>query len=191
VSHLSAEELIDLAEGEQPESGATHLASCAECRASLAELRAMLAMTAAVDVPEPSPLFWDHFSTRVAEAVAADRTPAAAPRRWFRLLGPAMAALALLVAAVLFLRAPSGGSTPPSTTGASPMASTAADSPRELLNDSTIVDDPSLALVADLVADIGLDGASEAGMTTVDTAEHAVTHMNSAELDELRRILQH
>src|SRR5438132_12929430 len=70
--HLTPDDLVDLADGTRPESSAPHLASCATCRAQLNEMRAMMSAVADVDVPEPSPLFWNHFSQRVHEAVAAE-----------------------------------------------------------------------------------------------------------------------
>src|SRR4029077_15291184 len=98
--HLSARQLVDLAEGTQPESAAPHLASCAICRRQLADMRAMMSVAAEAEVPEPSPLFWDHLSARVAEAVAAEQ----APRRswigavsWTRLVAPLASAAALLL----------------------------------------------------------------------------------------------
>ena len=75
MGHLRSEELIDLAEGTRPEASAGHLQSCESCRRQLADLRAMLAAAAEVSVPEPSPLFWDHLSARVHEAVADERGP--------------------------------------------------------------------------------------------------------------------
>ena len=70
--HLTPDDLVDLAEGTRPESSAPHLVTCTTCRAQLNEMRAMMSAVADVDVPEPSPLFWDHFSQRVHEAVAND-----------------------------------------------------------------------------------------------------------------------
>src|SRR4051794_29807445 len=69
--HLNAEELVDIAEGTRGESAAPHLAGCEPCRAQLRELRAMMATARDVDVPEPSPLFWDHLSARISDAIAA------------------------------------------------------------------------------------------------------------------------
>src|SRR5258707_1769981 len=74
--HLSADELVDLAEGARPESSAPHLAACGPCRARLNDLRAMMSAVADVDVPEPSPLFWDHFSQRVHDAAASEEMDA-------------------------------------------------------------------------------------------------------------------
>src|SRR5262249_28727617 len=81
VMHLSPDELVDLAEGTRSASSAPHLAKCDECRRQLNELRDVMA-TLQVDVPEPSPLFWDHFSARVGEAIASDAKSA---RSWFGL----------------------------------------------------------------------------------------------------------
>ena len=71
MRHLHPDELIDLAEGTRPESSAPHLRSCEACRRQLADARATIAAASDVEVPEPSPLFWDHFSVRVREAIAA------------------------------------------------------------------------------------------------------------------------
>ena len=49
--------------------------------------------------------------------------------------------------------------------------------------------DPSLVLVAELTSEMDLDGATEAGLAPQGSAEHAVTHMDRAELRELRQLL--
>ena len=99
--HLHDDELIDLAESVRSEVSAPHLRSCAACRGKLADLRATLASVEAVDVPEPSPLFWDHFSRRLHDAVAAE-APGRTGRAWLPWLLPAAAAASLL----LFVVAP-------------------------------------------------------------------------------------
>lgn len=65
----------------------------------------------ALDVPEPSPLFWEHFPGRVRATVQAE--PAAAPARWWTRRGLAFA-LSLVVAGSLSFwawssRAPGAG----------------------------------------------------------------------------------
>src|SRR5947209_4084031 len=75
MGHLKSNELIDLAEGIRPEASAPHLQACGDCRRQLDDLRAMMTAAANVDVPEPSPLFWDHLSARVHAAVDADGAP--------------------------------------------------------------------------------------------------------------------
>jgi hypothetical protein len=83
MRHLSPELLIDLAEGTRPESSAGHLAECGECRQQLADLREMMAVAVSAEMPEPSPLFWDHLSARVRTAVAEDVEH---PASWTRVL---------------------------------------------------------------------------------------------------------
>src|SRR5262249_19027976 len=68
--HLTPEQMIDAAESVRS-VGIPHLASCEPCRRQVAELRGVMSAAANADVPEPSPLFWDHFSARVTEAVAS------------------------------------------------------------------------------------------------------------------------
>src|SRR5438132_10596593 len=61
-----------------------------------------------VDVPEPSPLFWNHLSERVREAVANE--PAPAPR-WINRLNVAWAAgvFGAVAVVVLVVRVDRGG----------------------------------------------------------------------------------
>jgi hypothetical protein len=200
-THLNPEELVDLAEGTRAESSASHLAACEGCRRQLEELRTMMAAMAGEGVPEPSPLFWDHLQQRVVDAVAADGVPARFPRlAWLtrpRVLVPigALAAAALAIAVSIGSRV-SPPPLPPSP-GDRPVqvASVPADAPDassrlELLNDSLADDDPSLQLVADLTAGMDSSAAGDAGLAVRGSAEHAVTHLNAAELSELQRILR-
>src|SRR5947207_14104711 len=104
MKHLSPELLVDLAEGARDESSAPHLRECAECRRQLADLRGAMAAAADLDVPEPSPLFWNHLSARVREAVEAEGTPGLqwwSPSTWPRFAVPVLGVLALIVLAVM------------------------------------------------------------------------------------------
>ncbi len=99
TTHLSPEERIDAIDGTLPARRQSHVDTCANCQQDLATLRRMadeLAARPAGDVPEPSPLFWDHFQTRVGAAVSAVDT---AP--WWR--GSSHAWLALATAAAVLL----------------------------------------------------------------------------------------
>src|SRR6185503_13158015 len=100
-----AGQLVDIAEGAQPESSAPHLQACASCRKQLDDLRAMMAAAADVDIPETSPLFWAHFSARVHHAGEAQRQAPAAEfsLAWLRrplVWAPVLAAMLLAVALV-------------------------------------------------------------------------------------------
>jgi hypothetical protein len=189
--HLQPDELVDLAEGARTESSAPHLAACEVCRHQLAELKAMMSAAADVVVPEPSPLFWDHFSARVREAVAAAGVPRRSFWRWPRLAMPAaVAAMAGVILAVALNTRPV--TTPAPTLPPTTVAPTALVAAVDLLSDpqSPGEDDMALTLVAELSSDMDLEGAREAGLTGGGSAEHAVTHLDGGELRELRRLLQ-
>jgi len=190
--HLKTEDLVDLAEGTRPESSAPHLAGCASCRRQLSDLRAILSVVAdsgGRDVPEPSPLLWDHLSARVQDAVATEGAPRSAWRlmwSWPRMMAPisAMAAAALLLAVGTTMRVGMLSVTSDPISIAVP--SGGGDLLNEMLGGD---DDPSLMLVADMSTTLDSTTAGEAGLAQDGSADHAVTHMNDKELRELRRLL--
>ena len=98
TTHLSPDDLAAAADGTLGDEAASHLGHCAVCRAALAELSGLLTALKLENVPEPSPLFWDHFSARVREATGK----ASSPRRaaW---LGRPVLALGGLAAVALVL----------------------------------------------------------------------------------------
>ncbi|HEX4346932.1 MAG TPA: hypothetical protein VHZ73_05130 [Vicinamibacterales bacterium] len=185
MSHLSPEELIDIADGTSPEP--PHVASCGACRRQLAETRAMMGVVADVDVPEPSPLFWERFSARVSEAVAAEPAPAA---RWFtswRVAAPLAAlatAAALIIAVGVDRRAHTAVPDVPA-----PVASRteARAEPRVLLSDDS--SDPGLTFVAELASGADIDTST---FTTLDAspADRAVDHLSESELQALAALLK-
>jgi hypothetical protein len=184
MDHLKPEEIVDIAEGARAESSAAHLSTCDICRAQVREMRAMLTAVADADVPEPSPLFWDHFSTRVHDAVAAQ-----SPRRswadlwtWPRALVPAAVGIAIVVAAVIV-----GSRTP---VGPGPAAPDVAINTGSNVDTLDAPDDASLNFVADLTMSMDWDTASESGLAAGGSAEHAVTHLQDAELRELARLIK-
>jgi len=191
--HLTELQLVDLADGTRPESSAPHLATCDRCRRQLLDMRAMMADAAAIQVPEPSPLFWDHLSARVHDAVAAERE---APRRWWhdltvrkRFLVPAsavaLAAILIVGALTPRLLAPWRAVTDViSNDRAIALGAGAAD------DGFDVDDDASLMLVADLSAEMNIDAAADENLAPTGGAEHAVTHLNDDELRELQRLLQ-
>ena len=197
--HLNPGELVDIADGTRGDDSAPHLAACDACRAQLRELRAMMTTAKDVEVPEPSPLFWDHLSSRVREAVAADAAPRASWRGWLvrrrGFLDPMLAAgaAAVLIAVVVGSRvhAPGPLVSPTVYIAAPPPAAAIADAtaPAVLLDDAALQNDASLMLVASVSDGVDFDTAREAGLAPNGSAEHAITHMNDAELRELRRLL--
>jgi hypothetical protein len=189
MRHLTSEQFLDLAEGVRPASSTPHLQSCETCRKRLAELRATLTAASSMDVPEPSPLFWDHFSARVHDAVEAEAAAAtSAVGRWsWLLISPVRVATfgIVVLALVMVMRGERPGLPAPAPAG--PTAS-AVGLPGDTLSAG---DDPSLSLMADLAADLDWDAASEAGLTThVGVDNDAVTDLTDAERQVLNQLLK-
>jgi hypothetical protein len=183
--HLTPDELLDLAEGTRSESSAAHLAKCDACRQQLDELRDVMAALQ-VDVPEPSPLFWAHFSARVGEAIANDAKSA---RSWFGVgrwswgLAAAASAVVLAIAVSRTPRMPAEVTPVPTT----PVAETPAADVGSALRG----DDPSFLLLGDLAGSLDWDAADEAGISMdVGTADTAVAELSDAERTELQRLLR-
>jgi hypothetical protein len=189
-AHLTPEELIDLAEDARADASFPHLSVCDRCRRELSDVRAAMSAARGADVPEPSPLFWTQFSRRVNDAIAADPV---AGRRWFewtrpRVFMPVSAvALGAIVLAVV-LNAPGRVSDRPSAP--SGPGETAAATAEPAGDVADLEDDSSLRLVAALTAGIDLSAAIDAGLTSRDSAEHAVTYMSAEELRALQRLLK-
>lgn len=183
--HLTPDELLDLAEGMRSESSATHLAQCGNCRRHLDELCDVMA-TLQVDVPEPSPLFWDHLSARVSEAIASD---AKSTRSWFGVgrwswgLAAAASAVVLAIAVSRTPRTPAELTLAPAT----PVA----EAPAADVGSAITADDPSFLLLGDLAGSLDWEAADEAGISMdVGTADTAVAELSDAERTELQRLLR-
>jgi hypothetical protein len=204
MTHLNDTEFIDYVDGTLPAARAAHLDACDTCRRQAAALAEMLTETAAADAPEPSPLFWDHFSARVSEAVAMDEA-AARQASWFgrliRLMTPAAVATGLAIAvlsAFLLLRmagapeqqpaaqlASSHGATPSSVGAASAREAVTAEAPVDAQN-AEVWD-----VLTAAASDVGIDEAHAAGLRAHPGAiDGAVQRLNQAELRELGRLLQ-
>jgi hypothetical protein len=198
MAHLTSDQLIDLVEGTQPESSAPHLRACSACRRQLAELRTTMARVAEIEVPEPSPLFWDHLSARVRSAVDAggEARPSTWPGRrgaagakaspWLRLRPVWVTGLVVFVATLTLvtIRMNRLSLVPTPASGVAALT----DAPDEV---APIADDPSLSLVADLAADLDWESAREAGLIPrVGRDDAAVNQLTDGERRELRQLLQ-
>lgn len=185
--HLAPQEFVDLLDGRLAPSELPHLQTCESCRDQLTSLQQTWQAASAADVPEPSPLFWDHFSARVHDAVAAEGLR----RSWWSRLQPSwrLAALtsALAAVALMFaigLRQPSEA---PPTAGATVADDAAAGAPPAIAVAQE--DDEPLALVGDLASELDWDSAAELGWATRGGAERVVVDMTDEERLELQRLL--
>jgi hypothetical protein len=182
MNHLTPDELIDAVDGSLAPDRHAHLTDCRTCRAEDARVRAVLEGVKAVDVPEPSPLFWDHLAARVRQAI--DRE--AAPKhvwlpvwaRW-QVLAP-IAALALLV----MLLASSLGRTPAGPAIADTSALAAPD-------DSSAMDEQEWAVVTEIVGSVSIDRAHDAGIAVnPGDADRLAQELSSDEQRELVRLIK-
>jgi len=188
--HLTPAEIIDIAEGARAEAAAPHLAVCDQCRRQLQDTRTALHAAVAADVPEPSPLFWDHFSSRVAGAIASQPAPRrflpSASWRSSRIAVPLAAAAMLVVGVALWTVTSTRRHIISPDTGV--VLRTVAERAGEPLSP---VDDPLLDLVADVSGEIDFDSAADAGLTAREgTVDKAVMQLTDVERAELQRLLQ-
>jgi hypothetical protein len=191
MTHLSPEQLIDVAEGTAAGVDVLHAASCEACRRQVDELREALRLTGEDPIPEPSPLFWGHLAARIGAAVR--EVPA--PRSWWRTWGWQWAPVGMVAAlaftagmAVLLWNGPVRNV----PAGPAPVASAApipavADS----VEGTAETDDSSWTLVSDLSADVALDDAISSGVLPAPGgADRALWQLSDAERGELAKILQ-
>lgn len=175
MTHLTADELLDAMEGMLDAERQAHLSSCEACQRQLADLSGVLREARQVSVPEPSPLFWQHFSQRVSLAI--DEAPStggwAAWLRWQILLP--LGAVAMIVLA-LVIAVPTRD----------PGVAIADDSPAGIAGA-----EDSWVAFAELVGDVDLDTAAAAGMfDQPDVVEQAMLELTAEEQQELTRLLR-
>lgn len=189
MKHLSRAEFVDLIESSPslPAERAQHIETCAQCREDADVLRAMHSLAAADDIPEPSPLFWDHFSGRVAEELRREPLPTP-PTRWipvpFATWAAAGTIVVLLISTVVWrttLHAPAPHV--PTQVSASPDFVT-----MEPVDD--LDNDEAWAVVRAATADLAWEDAHAAGITPrPGEVEKEALQLNAAERAELERLI--
>ena len=182
MTHLTPTELIDALDASLPSARRAHLDTCDRCRNEAHALQALLGDVRQTEVPEPSPLFWEHFSARVRAAVALEM-PSRPPARWFEwpVVAP-LAALALLVLALVSAM-PSGNDAPALQTAAVGSTAGPADSTADSI-------DSEWALVADLVDEFAARGDITGLPAGPGVADRAVLQLSVVEQQELMRLLR-
>ena len=185
MSHLSRDERLLALDGALDARRQAHLSACAACRTEVEGLRGVVARVRAVDVPEPSPLFWDHLAARVGEAIARESPPVAVRGWWSPRLGWAALAVVLTAAAAGYLTRPTGTLDGPIAARVAPVpvapASVAAG-PDERAGFAVDIDAPfsdeGWALLAAVAEDAGPD---ETFVPSAGQAEHSLFLLSAAE----------
>ena len=185
TGHLTPDEQIDSLEGTLGPDRTAHLDGCETCRGAVARLRETFDATRRVDVPEPSPLFWQHQAARISALVADESMQR--PRSTWTYAAWAGSAAAVATAGLLFLRT---ASTPvPSSLGVGLQVHDASPALSEpALRDDA--DEPAWAVVEDLGGEIDGDLAVAALTPATGAADRAVEELDSDERAELVRVLQ-
>ncbi|MCU0255408.1 MAG: hypothetical protein MUF60_01575 [Vicinamibacterales bacterium] len=192
-AHLTPDEVMALAEGGAASPGAgRHLAACAACRREVEDLRALLGELTRAAVPEPSPLFWDHFSARVAQAVRDDPglpVAAGADLPWWRrwagwgwTLGTASAVAALLLVSFGPVATPVPST--PESVAATHAPATTADA------GIGVAESEDWSLIAEAVDELDYDDIRAIGAWVTGPAELAVTDLDADEQRALARLLR-
>jgi len=196
VRHLGRAAVQAAAEDEPVEAAArAHLAACRACRDEVDALRDVLVALRGDVAPEPSPLFWTHFSARVHGAVReeAARRPARRPVPWppLRWWAPA-GTLAAAVAAVLLLLRPPGPVSRPGAPAVAPEATVAGPTNEPSAQLDAAAGEASEDAWALVVAIAGTESweADEASVARAGAAEEAVLGLSDTEQAELAKLLR-
>lgn len=142
------------------------------------DLELLARVREALDVPEPSPLFWEHFPARVRAAVAA--APVVPARAWWarpRAIALAASLAVIAVAAGWTLRWPSAPDTAPSSQVQTTLPESGAD--------------PAWAIVSSTAATAGVDALQDAGFSVRPaSADAAIEDLTEAERAAFVALLQ-
>ncbi len=190
MKHLTRGELVESADGTLAAARAAHLDVCERCRREAEQVGAMLAEVRRLGVPEPSPLFWEYFSARVRERVAAEPPPRAAALWTWRAAALGSAAAAILLAVALGIVWRVGRGTESVERAVTP------GSPHTVVADPAVVVPPAPEVGWDLLAavmdDLSWDEVQETAGLAIrpGTAERAVAMLDEAERARLVELLK-
>jgi hypothetical protein len=189
IEHLSRAEFVDLIDSSSalPAERAQHAETCPQCREQADMLRAMRSLAAEDATPEPSPLFWDHFSARVTEELRREPVPVA-PRRWVSVPLATWAAAATIV--VLLISTALWRTTVHAPAPRVPEQASASSDLATVEPADDVDRDEAWAVVRAATADLAWEDAHEAGITPrPGEVENLALQLNAAERVELERLL--
>ena len=197
MKHLTSAQLVDLIEGVLPAERAAHVGACARCRQQADELRAVMCEVREVDVPEPSPLFWDHLSQRVRDACGAE--PEVGSSGWVPSWPLSRLTLAVTTVTVIVAVIVGGALIRSLTEEAAPGGDSVAalfanlgldggDAEPDLFG--SFGEEPAWTLVMTVAQEIEWDDTGAGGLVSPGASERAILELSPDERRELGRLLE-
>lgn len=192
TNHLTPSEFVDLLEGQLAAVRVRHLDTCQVCRSQFDDLREAFRASSEVQLPEPSPLFWDHFSNRVREGIDAPRSVERSWPAWLRSKpGTALAGLAafLILLAAGWRVLPRPQPSPVATS----QTSTAAGAPSDVIppGESGLTNDADWEPVRAAAENVRWDDAEAEGIgVRPGSIERAILELDDNEQRSLMSLLQ-
>lgn len=187
TTHLSSQEFVNAIDRTLTPSRQEHLATCASCQTQVEELRALVEEAShGAAVPEPSPLFWDHFQARVLAAVAAEGAHPA-PEAWWKAwvrpgatLAASATALAIVTGLTVYMSRP------------------VAPAPDTVADEASFVDEASVAeamddewtFVTSVMGTLEIDDVHEVLAPSRDAVDAAFETLTSDERDRFMKLLK-
>ena len=180
-THLSPEEFVEAADGTLPAARISHLEACDVCATELAAVRGVLGeLSGTAEVPEPSPLFWEHMAGRV-RAVAAEPEVSIG---WWQRLGWRHVAVAATVAAALAVVV----MRPPAPVPVEPLSLTADAAPPDVWLPA--LEDESFDMVIDMASGLEWDEVRQVAAPRAGLADVLIQELSPSEREELVRLLR-
>ena len=190
MTHLSPDQLVDVAEGCAAGAVAAHAAECAACRAKVESFLDAVRRAESDPQAEPSPLFWPQLAARVGAAVRRERVRVPFWRSWGWRLAPIGAVAVVVIAVGIGSRIRTG------TPGSDPLdsvmpADAAAPAGLAAPAEGDAADDASWLLVSVLSAEVSVDQAEASGaLSQPGGTDKGLLQLDAAERMELARILR-
>jgi hypothetical protein len=192
MSHLHPSEFVDLLDGTLPPDRAEHARACERCRTEAALLAESMEEARAASVPEPSPLFWEHFSARVRKAIdsaALSDQPAGVQSRVGWLTRPVVAlagAAAIAMAALSWYAVERPGGS------ASIATKSETTAPAEASTPGGTVDETAWNLVAEAAESLAWEESTLPDALSVEpgAAERAVADLSDQQREALAELLR-
>jgi len=182
TEHLRREEMIDALDEPLAAARQAHLEACGACQAEVASLRGVLREARGVEIDEPSPLFWDHFSQRVHQATAGEPLPR--EHGWWQALWRPVSVFVAAAGVVVLVAVwrPLPQESPAGAGGGGAQA--------PVTSLSLASDDGSWELVVGLASELDWSDVKEVARPAYGTADAMIDELTAAQRGALAKLLQ-